>query len=205
MVRLQDIDLALGGKQLFTAFDLQLRAGEKLLLRGPSGSGKTTLLRMMLGFVQPDSGRVLIDDQAMTEENVWSLRRHMAYVSQGLHLGSGRTDHFISELLNYRHNRHLHYDEDRILAYFDRFRLDADKLRQPLSDLSGGERQRIALIMALLLDRDLYLLDEVTSGLDEAMRKIVIEHLCGLTNKTIISVSHDQDWQTSAFRSVNLA
>lgn len=204
MVQLQDIALSLGNKQLFTGFNLRAEPGEKLLVRGPSGSGKTTLLRMILGFVRPDAGRILIDEEEMKEDNVWTLRRRMAYVSQGLQIGSGRVDHFIREILAYRRNRHLSYDEEQVLSYFERFRLERDKLQQSLSALSGGERQRIALIVALLLDRELYLLDEVTSGLDDALREIVIDHLSSLTDKTVIVVSHDQDWQTEAFRSVRL-
>ncbi len=204
MVRLQDIALTLGNKQLFNGFSLRAAPGEKLLIRGASGSGKTTLLRMILGFVRPDEGRILIDEEEMKEDNVWALRRRMAYVSQGLQIGSGRVDHFIREILAYRHNRHLSYDEGQVLDYFQRFRLERDKLQQSMGALSGGERQRVALIVALLLDRELYLLDEATSGLDDTLREIVIDHLSGLTDKTVIAVSHDQDWQTEAFRNVRL-
>ena len=204
MVNLQDIALRLGGKQLFSGFDLRVEPGEKILLRGPSGSGKTTLLRMILGFVRPERGRILIGKEELREENVWRLRRRMAYVSQGLQVGSGRVDHFIRDILAYRHNRQLGYEKEQVLDFFKHFRLEGDKLRQPLSELSGGERQRVALIVALLLDRELYLLDEVTSGLDDALRKIVIDHLSGLTDKTVLTVSHDPDWRTDAFRNVHL-
>ena len=201
-IQLQDISLRLGDKPIFDGFNLEVSSGEKVLIRGPSGSGKSTLLRLILGFIRPDEGEVRLDGEALTEGNVWTLRRRMGFVSQDLDIGSGRVKDFIEEILSYRANRELSYDEDRTLELFDRFRLERDKLRQDITKLSGGEKQRVALIVSLLLDRKVYLLDEVTSSIDEALRDTVIEYLAGLNNKTMVVVSHDQGWK--GFREVQL-
>ena len=201
-IEFRNISLRLGEKQVFDNFSFQVGAGEKILLRAPSGRGKSTLLRLVLGFVRPDAGAVLLDGEELTEQNVWKMRSRMAYVSQDLNIGAGRVDDFIREVFDYRANQHLAYDEARILDYFDHFGLERDKLQQPIEGLSGGEKQRVALVVALLLDREAYLLDEVTSSIDEALRNRVIRHLAGIEGKTLVVVSHDQDWE--GFRVVNI-
>ena len=105
-------------------------------------------------------------------------------------------------MLSYRANQHIPYEEERILDHFDRFRLERDKLSQQIGALSGGEKQRVALIVSLLLDREVYLLDEVTSSIDEALRATVIEHLQGMEGKTMVVVSHERGWE--GFREVDL-
>lgn len=202
-IQLQHISLRLGDKQIFDDFNLEVAPGEKVLIRGPSGSGKSTLLRLILGFVRPEEGSVKLDGEALTEDNVWALRRRMGFVSQELNIGSGKVHDFIQEVLSYRANRDLSYDEEHTFELFDRFRLERDKLTQPISKLSGGEKQRVALIVSLLLDREVYLMDEVTSSIDEALRETVIEYLAGLEKKTMVVVSHDRGWE--GFREVQLS
>ncbi len=203
-LHLQNLHLRLGGKPVFQGFNLAVAQGEKVLIKGPSGSGKSTLLRLILGFVQPDRGVVQIDGRPLNRQNVWSLRQRMAFVSQGLSIGHGKVEDFVRDIYGYRANRHLVYDETRIFAHFEQFDLEPGKLRQDIRRLSGGEKQRVALIVALLLDRELYLLDEVTSAIDEALREKVIAHLAGLPGKTMVVVSHDRGWAAYAFREVEL-
>jgi len=203
-IELQNLSLRLGGKPIFQDFNLGVAEGEKILVKGPSGAGKSTLLRLILGFVRPDGGEVRIDGEVLNHENVWPLRRRMAFVSQDLNIGSGKVKDFIRDIYGYRANHHLKYDEEQIIAKFEQFDLEPDKLQQNIRRLSGGEKQRVALIVALLLDRELYLLDEVTSAIDEALRDKVIEHLARLEGKTMIVVSHDRGWDAYDFREVTL-
>lgn len=203
-LQLHHLSLRLGGKPIFQDFNLEVEEGEKILVKGPSGSGKSTLLRLILGFVRPDEGEVRFDGEPLSRENVWSFRQRMAFVSQELNIGSGKVEDFIRDIYGYRANRHLEYEEEKVLAKFETFDLEPDKLRQNIGKLSGGEKQRVALIVALLLDRELYLLDEVTSAIDEALRDKVIEHLAGMEEKTMVVVSHDRGWHTYGFREIEL-
>lgn len=199
-IEFRNVSLRLGDKPVFTDLNLTLPKGKRRLLRGPSGSGKSTVLRMILGFVRPDAGSLLIDGERLTRDNVWSLRRRMAYVSQDVQIGTGTVEQMIRDILGYRANRHLTYREPDVLDYFQRFDLGAAHLRQPVRQLSGGERQRLALIIALLLDRELYLLDEVTSAVDAKLRERVIQYLGDLEGKTMLVVSHDPGWERHGFR-----
>ncbi len=199
-IEFRHVSLRLGANQVFSDLDLTVPAGEKWLLRGPSGSGKSTLLRMIPGFVQPDAGSLWIDGQELNRDNVWSLRHRMAYVAQDVQIGTGTVEQLIRDILGYRANRHLTYRETEVLDHFRRFDLTAAHLRQPIRHLSGGERQRLAIIIALLLDRELYLLDEVTSAMDADLRGKVIQYLGSLENKTMLVVSHDPGWEQEGFR-----
>jgi putative ABC transport system ATP-binding protein len=203
-LKIHDLSIIQGGKPLFQKLHLEVAQGEKVLLKGPSGSGKSTLLRLLLGFVQADTGDIHIDGQLLDQKSVWSLRQRMAFVPQELTVGSGKVRDFIQDVFDYRNNRHLEFSEEQILRYFKQFDLEADKLEQDFSKLSGGEKQRVALIIALLLDRELYLLDEVTSAIHEALRDKVIRYLAELEGKTMLIVSHDPGWQAYGFREIEL-
>ncbi len=203
-LNIHKLSLQLDGKSLYKNFNLEVAQGEKVLIKGPSGSGKSTLFRLILGFMQADEGAIYLDGQALSPGNVWSLRRRMAYVSQELNVGSAKVKDFIRDVFDYRANRHLEYEEEKTLRYFKQFDLEPEKLEQDFGKLSGGEKQRVALIISLLLDRELYLLDEVTSAIDEALREKVIQYLAGLEEKTMIIISHDPGWEQYDFRKIEL-
>ncbi len=194
-IKLQDVSLKLGEKQIFDGLNFRVKSGEKILVKGPSGSGKSTLLKLIMGFVQPEAGRVMIDGQPLTPKNVWDIRSRIAYVTQELNLGTSTVEDHFKTIFSYRRNQHLQPAESTILDYFDRFYLPPEKYKQSISALSGGEKQRIILIQALLLKREAYLLDEVTSSIDQELRTTVIEHLSGLTTKTMLVISHQEGWE----------
>jgi putative ABC transport system ATP-binding protein len=203
-LELQNITLRLGEKLIFKNFHLKIAAGEKMLITGASGRGKSSLLRMILGFIRPDEGEVVIDGKPLNRQTIWSLRRRMAFVAQEIDLGAGSVKDFFLETYAYRANRHLTYDQEQTLALFQRFDLEPDKLDQAINKLSGGEKQRVAIILALLLNRELYLLDEITSAMNEELSEKVIDYLANLEGKTMIVVSHRKDWKNYGFREIHL-
>ena len=91
---------------------------------------------------------------------------------------------------------------DRLVA---RFRLPRDILDARIGDVSGGERQRLALIRALLLDRRVLLLDEVTSALDDDSKEVVMDAVLGSEATTVLAVSHDAAWRARSNPRVTLA
>ncbi|MFP4064296.1 MAG: ATP-binding cassette domain-containing protein [Bacteroidales bacterium] len=204
MIKLENISLSLDGKQLFDKLSVEVPAGGRLLISGESGSGKTTLLRMLLGFVLPDRGRVLIDGQELRRENVWQLRQKMAYVSQEMQIGRGRVESFVKEVLRFKNNRHIDYEREKVLSLLNDFQLSSDTIDKNLEELSGGELQRVAIIVTLLLDRQIYLLDEVTSALDQPLKEMIVNYFTGLSDKTLIVSSHDNIWQAQHFQTIHI-
>ena len=80
--------------------------------------------------------------------------------------------------------------------------LPQDTLQKNVDALSGGERQRLALIMGILLDRDIWILDEITTGLDLTLKTKMVELVLSY-NKTILVVSHDDIYQNRGLREVS--
>lgn len=204
MIDLQQIDLRFNARLLFKNLNLSVPRGEKLLISGESGTGKTSILRLILGLEQPEKGFVRIEGQTMDSTNIWSLRGKMAYVSQDMSLGLGMVEGFIKEVLRFRRNRELHYDPQKTESLMTQFGLQADMLHQRLEDLSGGELQRVAIITALLLQRPIYLLDEITSALDQKMKERVVEYFLSLNDTTLVIVSHDNVWHQQGIKTLKL-
>lgn len=189
-IELRNIRLSLGDQPLFDSLNCNFAAASKTLLYGPSGSGKSTLLRLLLGFVQPDSGRILFDGEPLNKNTVWALRKRMAYVPQDVNLGQGRVADFFEDIFSYQANKAHSLSTEEINTSFRKFHLPDNTLSKSIGQLSGGERQRVAVIAALLLNREVYLLDEATAALDEALQEKVMQHFAGLEDKTVIAVAH---------------
>ncbi len=187
------LTVQLAGQAVLEDFSLSLEAGRKALLTGPSGCGKSTVLRCLLGFVVPQAGAVHIAGQTLTADTVWRLRRHIAYVAQEPDLGAGIVRDILERPFHYHANTALRGNLARAPELFDAFALARSLLDKEIGDLSGGEKQRVALVSALLLDRDIFLLDEVTSALDPASKRKVIDHLRSRTEATMLFVAHDAE------------
>lgn len=184
-------DLSLGyDKPLCSPVTFTLNAGAKARIDGRSGVGKSTLLRSLLGFVSPLAGDITVFDQPLTAHSVWPIRSRAAYVSQEPDLGSGPVKDVIFHPFSYKTNAHLDPQEPDIRHWFDRFFLSQSLLTQDVTTLSGGQKQRVALIIAILLERDIVLLDEPTSALDAMSKVAVAEHFYQ-TDQTVLWVSHD--------------
>lgn len=175
-------------------FDIDVKKGEVITLLGPSGCGKTTTLRMLAGFEQPTTGRIVIDDQ-LIYDNTFSLcpeKRGIGMVFQDYalfpHLTITKNILFGLEKWKYK-DKML-----RVNEILDLIGLQSLADRYP-HQLSGGQQQRVALGRALAPNPHVVLMDEPFSNLDaglrEKMRKDVTDIL-RKTNTTAIIVTHDQ-------------
>lgn len=194
MIRFNNVCFAPAGKPVFSGFSLDVKPGEKVVVKGPSGVGKTTLLRMLLGVTAPDAGGVTIAGRAVDAHNCWELRRRMAYAPQELALLERTGRDFLGYAFSLRANREPGLDPDRLAGLLQYFGLSDSHLDSLLGDLSGGERQRLDLIAAILLDRDILLLDEPTASLDPAMKDKVVAWVLCECDKTVLVISHDDVW-----------
>lgn len=193
MVRMDNIHLAFDGKSLFNNFFLAIEPGEKVIFNAPSGRGKSSLVKMMLGFVQPDRGEVFIDSRRLTPGTRVECRSRISYVSQDVDLRDEEVGGLIEEIFAFRANRNSPYTPTALLQAMERFDLDPKALKKQVGELSGGERQRLGFIICLLLDRKIWILDEVTSALDETLKRKVVEAVAAAEN-TVVIISHDDIW-----------
>ncbi|WP_329742227.1 thiol reductant ABC exporter subunit CydD [Dyella sp. A6] len=184
-------------RSVLQGVDLAIPAGTSLTVVGTSGSGKSTLLALLMGFAQPDGGRILVNGQDLVGLDMPAWRRHIAWVPQRAHVFHGSLR------------------DNLLLAAPDADRVTLERALQaavlgplvarlpqgldtPLGErgegLSGGERQRLALARAWLRDVPLLLLDEPMQHLDAATAAAVDGALARLAlGRTVIRVAHRLD------------
>lgn len=173
---------------------LSIAAGETVAFVGSSGSGKSTMLNLVLGFVRPTSGRILLDGADMQELDLRTARRHVSVVPQESVLFEGT----IRENIAYGRDD---VEDDRIRAAL--VDANAAEFVDRLPDgwntvvgergarLSGGQRQRLAIARALVRDPRILLLDEATSALDPESEELVKSALTRLMRgRTTLVVAH---------------
>jgi len=173
--------------------DLDIRPGEFFALLGPSGCGKTTTLRLIAGFEQPSSGRILLDGQDVSNVPAHLRRVNTVFQNYALfpHLDvSGNVEFGLR-----RQKVGRAEIRRRVGEALELVRL-GDLARRRPGTLSGGQQQRVALARALVLRPAVLLLDEPLGSLDAKLRKGLQVELKALQEQvgiTFVFVTHDQE------------
>jgi spermidine/putrescine transport system ATP-binding protein len=192
-VELQDVTRRFGDVTAVESISLQVGRGEFLTLLGPSGCGKTTLLRMIAGFETPDSGRVFLGGNDVTD--VPPFRRDVTTVFQHYALFP-HLDIFHNVSFGLERRRTPPGEiKRRVADALDLVRLAGLDDRR-IDELSGGQQQRVALARSLVLEPRVLLLDEPLAALDLKLRKQMQVELKSLQRRLGISfiyVTHDQE------------
>ena len=204
LLEINDLHVSFDSKRVISGFSAFLQPNEKIGVTGESGSGKSTLLKCILGFICPDSGMIRIAGKDLSSKNVWDLRQVTGYVPQEPDLGKGSVESALYRPFQYKANKNLMPERTEIHDLFSKFRLDKDLLKKDISQLSGGEKQRIAIITALLLQRQIYLFDEATSALDDITRAAVVDYFKERNDFSILTVTHDRSFLSICKRSYKL-
>jgi len=188
--------------------ELVVEEGETVAFVGPSGSGKSTMLNLVLGFLRPTSGRILLDGRDMEQLDLRTARRFLSVVPQESVLFEGSIRDNVAYGLG-------EIPDERVRAALrDANALDiVDALPDGWDTvvgergarLSGGQRQRLAIARALVRDPRILLLDEATSALDSESEQKVKDALANLmSNRTTLVVAHRLSTIRSADRIVVL-
>ncbi len=194
-------------KAVFADLSFDIKAGETVALVGPSGAGKSTLADLLLGFLDPTAGQVLLNGADLSgNQRAWQAM--VAYIPQQSYL--------IDDTL--RRNvalgvKDADIDDARVLraiadaqlgALFSQLPggLDA-QLGERGVRFSGGQRQRVSIARALYHDRQFLVFDEATSALDDETEREIVETIRGLAGKkTILLISHRESTLSVASRSI---
>ncbi|HHQ69369.1 MAG TPA: ATP-binding cassette domain-containing protein [Halothiobacillaceae bacterium] len=187
---------------------LQILPGEAVALIGPSGAGKSTLLSLMAGLDAPTKGRVVLDNQCLTdldEDGRAAVRANrVGFVFQSFQLIDG-----LNALENVALPLELSGARDaqaRAKAALEEVGL-ADRLTHLPKQLSGGEQQRVALARAFVIRPAILFADEPTGSLDHATGQHIIDLLFSLReqyNTTLVLVTHDPKLAKLCDRSIHV-
>jgi ATP-binding cassette subfamily B protein len=179
---------------LFEQFNLYIPAGTKIGLVGHSGSGKTTLTKLLLRFMDIDSGTIAIDEQDIRTTTQDDLRRHIAYVPQepllfhrslAENIGYSKSEATIKEIEHAAKLAHAHEFIENLPQGYKTL------VGERGVKLSGGQRQRVAIARAMLKDAPILVLDEATSALDSESEVLIQDALWKLMEgKTAIVIAH---------------
>jgi HlyD family secretion protein len=182
-------------KKAIANLSIEIQAGKKIAIIGPSGSGKSTFIDLLLGFIRPLDGELIIDGKSLKEADLINYRKYFSYVPQKLYL----LDASLKENIIFGAN--VTGNSDTMLSYA----LEASQVNSFLDDLShgintslsesnlslsGGQKQAVGIARALYNGGEILLLDEATSAMDAKLEESVMGQIIKSNFKTIIAITH---------------
>lgn len=179
---------------ILDGINMEIKQGETIALVGESGSGKTTMLNLLIGFITPVDGRLLVDGMDIMDLNLRSYRRFISVVPQMPVLFTGTIrENIIYGLEDVAEEQVVHAVEaanlKSVIAKFPKG-LDT-MIEEHGANLSGGQRQRISIARAIIRDPKVIILDEATSALDTISEKEIQDALDYLIKgRTTFIVAH---------------
>ncbi|MBM0827338.1 arginine/lysine/histidine transport system ATP-binding protein [Staphylococcus epidermidis] len=198
VINIKNLNKKFGANEVLRDINLTVDKGEVVAIIGPSGSGKSTLLRCMNLLDVPSKGKVIFEDNELTQHNVQleNLRQKMGMVFQNFNLFPHKKvieNVMLAPLL-------LHKDskdqlKEKALYLLEKVGLK-DKADSYPNQLSGGQKQRVAIARALAMEPDVMLFDEPTSALDPEVVGDVLKVMRQLANEgmTMVIVTHEMNF-----------
>ncbi|MEE8603568.1 MAG: amino acid ABC transporter ATP-binding protein [Euzebya tangerina] len=194
-VELRNLQKSFGSLKVLTGIDLEIPAGEVVVVVGPSGSGKSTMLRCVNLLEEPTGGQVLLDGIDITEDgvNVDRMRQRCGMVFQHFNLFPHMTV-LGNVTVALRKVKDMSKSEANEIGMARLSEVGlAEKADVRPAQLSGGQKQRVAMARALAMEPEVMLFDEVTSALDPELVKGVLDVMTDLASQgmTMMVVTHE--------------
>jgi len=197
-IEFQDVVLAFDDKVILDRLSFKVMKGETKIILGGSGGGKSTIIKLVLGLLKPDSGRVLVDGEDVTdysEEHMMHVRKKIGMVFQEGALFDSLS---VYDNVAYRlHEQGVPEDEvEPEVRRMLRFVNLEDAIDKMPIELSGGMRRRVGIARALIGDPKIVLFDEPTAGLDPPTARTICElamKLRDLEDVSSIFVTHEMN------------
>jgi len=197
IIELINVSKSFNGVKVLKNINLKIRKGERIVIMGPSGVGKTVLLKHLIGLLKPDSGKIIVDGRDITTmrgESINKIRKKFAFLFQWGALFDSMT---VLQNVAFPLQERGRFDQKTIM----------EKAREMLvhvglkgvenkwpDELSGGMKKRVALARALVMEPEIILFDEPTTGLDPVICSS-IHHLIAESHKkfnfTSVIISHE--------------
>ena len=197
-ITLKNINFSFKERKEFKISDLNLNVNAKSVvgIAGQSGSGKSTIINLILGLLEPTSGKIHIDDKILNNKNIKSWQKNIGYVPQSIFLCDGTLKENIAFGIEYKKiNDKLIENAVKQAELSDFVSKLPEKLDTKIGErgvqLSGGQQQRLGIARALYHDPNILIFDEATSSLDENTEKNIMNAINKFSRlKTIIIIAH---------------
>jgi len=197
MIQIIDLKKSFGEKKVLDGATLEIEKGHIAVIIGRSGEGKSVLLKHIIGLLRPDSGKILFDGleiTSMKERDFNEVRKRFGMLFQGAALFDSMT---VAENVGFPLKEHTDLNDSDVL------RIVQEKLHRVglvdvedmmPAELSGGMKKRVGLARAIVMDPEIVLFDEPTTGLDPIMSdsvgELILETQKAL-NTTYVVITHD--------------
>jgi phospholipid/cholesterol/gamma-HCH transport system ATP-binding protein len=196
MITLEQVHKSFGPKQVLRGIDLSVETGESLVIIGGSGTGKSVLLKCVLGLVQPDAGRILLDGENVAEADRDPFLAKFGMLFQGAALFDSMRvwQNVAFRLLRGAGKRPKAEAREIAIEKLRRVGLTPDVADLFPSELSGGMQKRVGLARAIAADPQVIFFDEPTTGLDPIMSGVIndlIREIVVEMGVTAMTITHD--------------
>ncbi|MFC1591362.1 ATP-binding cassette domain-containing protein [Thermodesulfobacteriota bacterium] len=194
MLRFDHVTVQENGHRILDDASFEIFEGEKVAFYGKSGSGKTSILTTMVGAYIPTAGTICFRGEPLGAGTIQHIRQQVSYIGQEPVLGADRVLDAILLPFTFRANKAQAAPGRQVLAgMLQQLHLDPAILEKQTAVISGGEKQRLAIARELLLQKQIFIVDEITTGLDPHSKAAVLDFF-RTSSCTLISVSHDPEW-----------
>ena len=200
LVKVENLSMQFGQQKVLRDISLNIPAGQTLVLLGESGCGKTVLMKSIIGLIRPTRGRVFFDGNdinRMNERQISRIRLRFGFVFQNAALFDSMT---IGQNVAFPLRQHGRFSNDEIremvLARLSEVGLPDTVVYKKPAELSGGMQKRVGLARALVMNPEIIMYDEPTTGLDPIMSDVINELIIRTRDNnpvTSIVVTHDMN------------
>ena len=197
MIKISDLKKSFGKKRVLDGVNLEIEKGKITVILGRSGEGKSVLIKHIIGLLRPDEGQIFLDGQeisSMSERDFNEVRKRFGMLFQGAALFDSMT---VGENVGFPLKEHTDLADEDIMKVvgekLKRVGLVGVENMMP-SELSGGMKKRVGLARAIVMDPEIVLFDEPTTGLDPIMSDSIADLVLDTQRSlqtTYILITHD--------------